>query len=203
MKNEFHSIGGRIAVDLNSFNLPISEEEALRILAHKGFRVFRYNIALHARSLVGSSAYRRGAKFRQAPEYLDCSLLPMYLYSMMGIEIPRRSIQQFGAGEEVSDFFAGDLLFTTGHGNYYDVDPEISIGHVGVATGEGSVIHASGPKKGIVGCSVEKFCGGESFRGARRIIPDGANITTFIIPPDYEVWRSSDIRWIILQQLER
>ncbi len=200
---EYRAVGNHCAVILDSLNLPISREEALAILNHKGFMAVEVDIIALARQCIGTSQYRRGAKPSEAPAVVDCSSFVKWLYGMRGIWLPRRSIQQRELGEAVSldELVAGDVVFVSGWIDYYHNDPANGVGHVGITTGGGTVIHAADKKANVVESSLDKFVGKIKFRGARRYLPKGVEVLTFETPPNREVEIADDIRWIILQSL--
>lgn len=200
---EYRAVKNRCAVNINSLQLPISENQAITILTNKGFKIINTNIIAWARSCVGKSLYRRGAKTMEAPGIVDCSSLIKWLYGQCGIWLPRRSIQQLGIGKQVdtNEICAGDVIFISGLINYYHDDPNDGVGHVGIATGEGTVIHAANKKQGIIESSLENFTNGTKLRGVRRYIPKDQNIITLEAPTNREVETADDIRWIILQSL--
>ena len=96
---------------------------------------------------------------------------------------------------------AGDLVFTTGRINYFHLDPNYGIGHVGFATNEGTVIHAADKKQGVIESKLNDFV--KEFRGIRRLVLDDSNITTIESPADSVVEDSDQFRWMILQQCEK
>jgi len=102
---------------------------------------------------------------------------------------------------EFDEVVAGDLVFVSGWIDYYFDDPWAGVGHVGIATGEGNIIHAADRKVGIVESRLKKFVGKTKFRGVRRYIPKDKEILTFETPSHREVETADDIRWIILQSL--
>lgn len=200
---EYRAVGNRCAVDPDRLNLPISRQEALTVLSHMRFAVIDVDLIDLARRYIGTSKYRRGARSSEAPAFVDCSCLVKWLYGQRGVWLPRRSIQQRQYGESVmpGDIRAGDLVFTSGWRNYYLEDPADGVGHVGIATGEGTVVHAKGRTSGVVETPLESFVEKRKFRGARRYIPHDAEVITLQVPPDRDVETSDDIRWIILQSL--
>ncbi len=200
---EYRAVGNRCAIILDSLNLPISHEETLAILKKKGFGVLAVDMLSLARHCVGVSRYRRGARLYEAPSVVDCSSLVKWLYGERGIWLPRRSIQQRELGESVDlgELVLGDIVFVSGWIDYYDQNPSDGVGHVGVATGEGSIIHAANSKINIIEGPVAEFIGKNKFRGARRYISRGAEVITLETPPNREVEIADDIRWIVLQSL--
>ena len=204
---EYRAVENRCAVVLDSLRLPlISNEEILRVLSHAGFNLIEVDMVRLARECIGKSMYMRGASPREAPAVVDCSSLIKWLYGMRGIWLPRRSIQQYELGEacELGELIAGDVVFISGRIDYYHDDPANGIGHVGMAAGEGTIIHAAGKECGVVESSVNDFMNvtdGTKFRGIRRYIPKNAEILTFETPAYRSVEIADDIRWIILQSL--
>ena len=202
---EYRAVGNRCAVILDSLHLPISREETLITLSHKGFTLIEVDIITLARQCIGTSQYRRGAKPSEAPAIVDCSSFMKWLYAMRGIWLPRRSIQQRELGEAINldELVAGDVVFVSGWIDYYHDDPANGVGHVGIATGDGTAIHAADRKANVVETPLDKFVGKTKFRGARRYIPKDVEILTFETPLNREVEIADDIRWIILQSLPK
>ena len=200
---EYRAVGSRCAVILDSLHLPISREEALAILNHKGFVLVEVDIIALARQCIGTSQYRRGARPSEAPTVVDCSSFIKWLYAQRGIWLPRRSIQQRELGEVVNldELVAGDAVFISGRIDYYHDDPANGVGHVGIATGYGTVVHAADRKVNVVESPLDKFVGETKFRGARRYISQNVEVLTFETPLNREVEVADDIKWIILQQL--
>lgn len=201
---EYRAVGNRIAVDLNTLGLPISHHEALRILYDKGFKIIEVDLISLARQCIGRSRYCRGVRPSEAPAIIDCSSFVKWLYGMRGIWLPRRSIQQRELGEAVGldKLIAGDLIFVSGWVNYYDDDPANGVGHVGIATGDNTVIHAANKKVNVVESALDKFVGKNKFRGARRYVPKDQEIITLEFPAERELEIVDDIKWIILQTLQ-
>lgn len=202
---EYRSVGNRCAVDLGSLRLPISQEKTLTLLSDKGFALMEVDIVALSRQCIGTSQYRRGAKLIEAPAIVDCSSFIKWLYAQRGIWLPRRSIQQRELGEAINfdQIIAGDVVFVSGWIDYYHDDPANGVGHVGIATGDGTVVHAANRKINIVETSLEEFVEQTKFRGARRYLPKDAETLTFETPANREVETADDIRWIILQSLPK
>ena len=200
---EYRAVGNRCAVILDSLHLPTSREETLTILNHKGFVLVEVDIIALARQCIGISQYRRGARPSEAPLVVDCSSFIKWLYAQRGIWLPRRSIQQRELGEVVNldELVAGDVVFISGRIDYYHDDPANGVGHVGIATGYGTVVHAADRKVNVVESPLDKFVGETKFRGARRYISQNVEVLTFETPLNREVEVADDIKWIILQQL--
>ncbi|WKZ24691.1 MAG: NlpC/P60 family protein [Patescibacteria group bacterium] len=202
---KYRAVNNRCAVIIDHLKLPIDREMALSILKNKGFVLIEVDIIELARQCIDRSKYQRGARLCEAPNIVDCSSFIKWLYSQIGIWLPRRSIQQKELGEEISlkDLIAGDVIFTSGYINYYQDNPKKGIGHVGIATGNNTVIHAANKRVGITEVSVSEFINKNKFRGIKRYIPKDSQITILKTPPDREIETSDDIRWVILQTLNK
>ena len=198
----------RCAVDLEALDLPISREEALAILCRKEFSLIEVDMIALARQWIGRSAYRRGTWASGAPAVVDCSSFVKWLYAQRGIWLPRLAVQQRECGERVhiEDIVAGDLVFVSGRFDFYRSDPSDGVGHVGIATGDGTVVHASyeaGVVEVLLGageCRLDL----NKLRDVRRYIPNGAEVLTLEVPTHIlEVESADDIRWFILQSLPK
>ncbi len=200
---EYRVVQNRCAVALESLRLPIPCEESLAILIAKGFKILEVDLIALAHECIGKSQYRRGAQPREAPTVMDCSSFMKWLYAQRGIWLPRRSIQQREMGEAVSldELIAGDLVFVSGWIDWYLDDPSDGVGHVGIATSCGTIIHAANKKSGIIESDLGQFIGKTKFRGARRYIPKNQEVLTLEAPPSCEVEVVDDFRWIILQSI--
>jgi len=202
---EYRACGNRCAVILDSLHLPISREETLAMLNNKGFALVEVDIVALARQCIGTSRYRRGARFFEAPAVVDCSSFIKWLYAQRGIWLPRRSIQQRELGEVINlnELVAGDVVFVSGWIDYYHDEPANGVGHVGITSGCGTVIHAADRKADVVETPLDKFVGKTKFRGARRYIPKNVKVLTFETPLNRDVEIADDMRWIVLQSLPR
>jgi cell wall-associated NlpC family hydrolase len=88
----------------------------------------------HAADLIGRP-YVWGA---EGPDAFDCSGLMQYIFAKVGIELPRRAIDQSRVGDRVGPRLEpGDLLF-------FSTDSRKSlVTHVGIYEGDGVMINAS------------------------------------------------------------
>ncbi len=200
---EYRAVGKRCAVRFASLNLPIKDSEALDILIQKGFKQLNVDAIEIARLCITSSRYRRGAAAREGPLIVDCSGFIKWLHAMRGIWLPRRSIQQreMGVNVELDQVQAGDVIFTSGAIDYYWSDKTDGVGHVGIATGEGSVIHAANSKVNVIESPIDEFVSPPKFRGARRFGVAHVDVVTLEVPESRDVEIDDDLRWIILQSL--
>lgn len=202
---EYRAVGNKCAVVFEDLELPVNLEEAIAILKKIGFRVIDVDFISLARSCIGKSVYCRGALPQKAPKAVDCSGFVKWLYGEKGIWLPRRSIQQRDVGHivNVSNIKAGDLVFTSGYIDYYYSNSKDGVGHVGIATNDGTVIHAASKNHGVVETSFVEFVGKErqKLRGIRRYVYDHSPVITVESPSHRIIETSSDLRWIILQSM--
>ena len=198
----FRAVGNRCAIAQEDLPLPL--EGSLTILTSLGFKVVPVDLLSLARGLIGQAQYRRGARPSEAPGIVDCSSMIKWLYGQRGIWLPRRTVQQRECGEVVYPAILGmsDLLFLSGHINYYEDDPAFGVGHVGIITDDETIIHAANREMGVIEEPFRPFIRAEKFRGAQRIIPQSEEVLTFLTPPEREVETSDDIRWIIRQNMK-
>ncbi len=82
-----------------------------------------------ARSWMGTPYQYGGA----SSSGVDCSGFTMRVMEQFGVDLPRTTDAQYEVGTQ-SNAEAGDLVFFTNGGS--------DIAHVGIATGEGTLIHA-------------------------------------------------------------
>ena len=200
---EYRAVGDRCAVDLDDLKLLIQNDDVMAILKGKGFDALHVDLVRLARECIRTSLYRRGARFSEAPSIVDCSSFMKWLYAQRGVWLPRRSIQQreYGAVVALDEVVAGDVVFVSGWIDYFDDDPADGVGHVGIATGEGTVIHAANSSLGVVESPLERFIGNGKFRGARRYVPQGREVLTLKTPIGRDIETANDIKWIVLQSL--
>ena len=212
------AVGNRCAVGIDDLELPISRKKVLALLLEKQFKVLEVDLISLARSCVGVSEYRRGARPSEAPAVVDCSSFIKWLYGQKGIWLPRRSIQQSVLGDKMIDPFteikcfpsedpfrwlhAGDVVFVSGKIDYYHRNSKKGIGHVGIFTGEGSVIHAASKKLGVVETPFFEFANRSSLRVIKSYLPEEGEVVTLETPLGREIEGSDDIRWIVLQSLK-
>lgn len=199
------AVGNRCAVHIPSLALPVSDNEALRMLETMGYRRLEIDIVALSRERIGRATYRRGARMREAPDVFDCSSFVKWAYGLRGIWLPRLSIQQYEECRLLPSgpVVAGDLAFAAGYRSYYRTVPTSGIGHVGIVTADQTVIHAANSEDGVIEEMLDVWEGWTTFRGVRRLIPSDANLITLECPPDAEVESSDNIRWKILQRLPR
>jgi len=124
--------------------------------------LFRDEIVQTARSFIGVP-YRWGGT--SAERGFDCSGLAMAIYRLNGLNLPRTSGQQYGAGTSVSreDLAKGDLVF-------FDTRGRGKISHVGIYTGQGQFIHAPRTGKTVRTSSLSNTYYKNRYIGARTYL---------------------------------
>ncbi|WP_052460011.1 C40 family peptidase [Tessaracoccus massiliensis] len=107
----------------------------------------------YALSKVGSS-YRHA---NSGPNAFDCSGLTSWAYRQVGIDLPRSSRSQVGAGKRISksELQPGDLVF------YYS-----PVSHVAIYIGDGKIVDAANPRTGVRVASLNSM----PYAGATRVV---------------------------------
>ena len=196
---QYQAVGNRCAIDLSTLSIPI--DVSRRLLSQLQFTLCEVDVVTHLRTCIKASRYSRGVSITEAPGVVDCSSLIKWVFAQKGIRVPRLSIQQSVHGEEVPypDMRRGDVLCTSGCVNFYDTDPNVRIGHVGLYTGEGTVIHAASARAGVVEVSTKKFLGRRTLHRIRRFSTENTITVEFKEPLMVE--SSDDIKWMLLRSL--
>lgn len=93
----------------------------------------------------------------------DCSGFTRYVYSRFGIALPRTSDEQYNIGTPVSrgELKPGDLLFFS--------TIRAGVSHVGIYIGNGKMVHAANPRRGVTTDSIYSSYYASRFVGARRV----------------------------------
>ncbi len=117
---------------------------------------------------AGRDVVKEARKYTGVPYHLgrasrsgvDCSGLTMLVYRKFGISLPHDVETQYRYGSPVRGKpKAGDLVFFDEHGN--------GISHVGIATGRGTIIHASNYWHRVTETKIKYIKG---YKGARRLL---------------------------------
>lgn len=200
----------RCAASFAEMELPVSDGRAIEILQSKlQFERMDYDFVSKvlelSRSRIGQSQYRRGVADCASPGIVDCSSFVRWLYGWLGVELSRRSLLQRdvdgGKPVEPDDIRTGDLVFTCGSGksHWWPGRPDDNVGHVAVATGEGTVVHAN--NRGVTEDGIESLLDPNVFRGVRRWVRDPKDFHVFRTCPRWTVRSSHDLHLLILQNL--
>ncbi len=200
----FRASGRRVAVDINSWQLPLPTDEILKRLRQSGFTIREIDVSKFALSSVGRSVYRRSAPFVEAPLAFDCSSFVKWLYAERGIWIPRRCLHQFSAGAPVEDdaILPGDLVFLNGL-VCPPIAPNKRVSHVGIVVDRDIVVHAAPDAHGGIACAeLPRWRRKKSWRGARRFAPTDRAILTLEIPSHLEIETSDDVCWHLLETID-
>ena len=113
-----------------------------------------------ARALIGTP-YRDGGS---TPSGFDCSGFVRYVFSELGVVLPRSVQQQLGAGRRVDRdrLKAGDLVF-------FAIDGR-TLSHVGIASGRDTFVHAPSARGQVREESLSTPYWKERYREARRVV---------------------------------
>lgn len=109
---------------------------------------------------------------------IDCSFFVKYVFSELGINLPRTSQEQYRVGKPVSkeELRCGDLVFFK-KSRYRKVKGKIRkyeyINHVGIYLVNNEFIHATRGSKKVTISSLEEPYFKKHFAGARRVIENG------------------------------
>ncbi|WP_319581597.1 C40 family peptidase [uncultured Pseudodesulfovibrio sp.] len=115
-----------------------------------------------ARSLVGTPYKWGGYSPRTG---FDCSGFIWYVYHQNGVDLPRISWQQLGAGSPVqrADIRPGDIVF-------HQVDKDGKSLHVGIVTERGTFVHSPSAGKRVMESSLNSPFWMEHYLSARRVL---------------------------------
>lgn len=186
----YRPVNGLIGVDFSLLDLPVSQEEALRLLKKDGYEdvTIENNLLTLARSRKeGVSLYQRSVGIDQAPHIVHCATFIRWLYGNLGIWLPKTTflLREYGVPVQEGNYQIGDLIFSSGSdgiGYYWDDECD-GVGHVGMITDTNTVIHAANSKLHVIEESFEDFYTDyRKFRGIRRIVPDIERLVILKIP---------------------
>lgn len=138
---------------------PESEEAISNEQGKKGQLGVKDAVVTTAMKYLGNAYVYGGTSLTKGT---DCSGFTQGVMKLLGISLPRTSRQQSKVGKQVSksQLQKGDLLF---FGRSIS-----SISHVGIYIGNGHMIHASNPKRGII-IGNAFASGGVSLQVIRRV----------------------------------
>lgn len=111
-----------------------------------------------AMSYIGSKYVYGGS----TPSGFDCSGFTSYIYKQYGVNLNRTAAGQYSNGTEVSreDLQAGDLVMFGKSG----------INHVGIYIGDGQIVHAANPSRGVTTDTIDSGYYNNNYVGARRVM---------------------------------
>lgn len=128
-----------------------------------------------ARLWVGISKYDFWEEHCYPPEVVNCYILVAWAYEQCGMWVPQTLLGQLYAGSLVQPDCTQDgcLIFTKGNwgnGGHFDDQRAVrGVGHVGLVSSKGTVIHASSVAGTVVEEPLGRFVGDRVFRGIYRI----------------------------------
>ena len=134
--------------------LPVKQTATMRTPIEEGLK----RACDIARRFIGTP-YRWGGT---TPKAFDCSGFTRYVYSKLGVRLPRTAAQQFQAGKAIKSgqWKPGDLIFFDMMKGY--------VSHVGMYLGSKLFIHASTPKSGVRIDRLDRAMYKKCYIGARR-----------------------------------
>ena len=150
-------------------NLPVDGKispELYKTLIGRDLPVSRGASTATVRRLISSSFQYVGVPYwfgGTTPRGFDCSGFTRYVFSQVGINLPRMADGQFSVGRPVSTekLRPGDLVFF----ETYDPGPS----HVGIFIGNSQFISATS-SRGVVVADLFGYYWGERYIGARRVM---------------------------------
>lgn len=110
--------------------------------------------------IVGTALAQVGDTYRlggNGPDVFDCSGLTSYAYRAAGISIPRTASAQYASAQKVSNPQPGDLVFFLNGAQ-----------HVGIYLGNGMMVHAANPSRGVEVTSIGSGWYASTFTGYGR-----------------------------------
>ncbi|MFP4285564.1 MAG: C40 family peptidase [Desulfovermiculus sp.] len=180
----FHHPSGLYKVRFGNFATREKAESRAQRLVDSGyittFYIVRPQDSSVAKSKARDNGYLRERLVQTAKDFIglpyqwggtraedgfDCSGLTMAVYRLNGLDLPRTSRQQYGAGTAISrnTLTKGDLVF-------FAPSASKKVSHVGVYTGNGRFIHAPGRGKTVRTSSLQSPYYQNSFAGARTYL---------------------------------
>jgi cell wall-associated NlpC family hydrolase len=119
-----------------------------------------------ARACIGVSTYQRKATLEEAPRVMNCFRFMQWLWNPVGILLPdHQLIWPLAIPVNVDEADIADLVFVP---RWEYALSEDDFGHVGIATGEGTIIHATKWRNGVVEDPLSTFVA-RGCLGVRRI----------------------------------
>lgn len=141
------------------------------------------DIVNYLKQFIGTDYVWGGNDLRKG---VDCSGLMQQGFAHFGIKLNRTTYDQIGQGQAVSikGLRAGDLVF-------FDTDPKTAgPDHVGIYMGNGKMLHAPRPGKGVEvtdmtsGYYVDRFMGGRRIAG---VVTPGGSSKDFAEPSEVKM----------------
>lgn len=123
--------------------------------AHRG-----HLVAQQAQHFLGKPYVWGGTN----PSGFDCSGFTQYVYSQIGVQVPRNSYDQYQVGKTVNktDLQPGDLVFFS----TYAPGPS----HLGIYIGEGKFVHALNQETGVTTSTLDTDYYRDRFLGGKRVL---------------------------------
>jgi len=124
------------------------------------------SLITQARLRKGKSIWRKRATLADAPDVFNCFTFVQWLWQPLGVTVPDHILMWDGAETvTIADARPTDLIFIVRRFRTLEDD---DFGHVGVLTHEGTVVHATRWKNGVVEDPLNEFIARDVL-GVRRI----------------------------------
>lgn len=130
-------------------------------------------IISYAAELYATTPYKLGGE--NVKKGIDCSFFVKYIYSKLGVELPRTAREQIKVGQPISinELKVGDLVFFKK--TYYRKSKKKTwkyerINHVGIYLRDGEFIHAARSSKKVTISLLTENYYKTHYAGARRIL---------------------------------
>ncbi|MCB9798659.1 C40 family peptidase [Candidatus Nomurabacteria bacterium] len=195
----FHARAGRCLIDRNiDFWKQFSDRQIYEALGAIGCAWQRIDPVEMARGQIGQSQYVKHVSASLAPELVDCSSFVKWIYSQMGVWLPRFSAEQSQQGQALKNgepFQDGDLGFTLGYHSWTHVDPPV--GHVVLLTEKGTAIHASNGGRNVIEEPIAYLR--SPLVSIRRVLPPDHR--TVFLSAQMEVETNADLRYAVWPHL--
>lgn len=164
------------------------------------------------RSMKPSPEFKYYAAQDLFPQVASCSSLTKGLYGMFGIQIGRSLMEQLNEGMPVpvkpdySNVQEGDLVFKKGSLAEFEITifeesgHENAVVHVGIATGNGTVMHmrGRGENPGLEEIPIRDYVKPGNAE-IRRYVPDWKQVDIFVLSEAIDWERSTDARTALLK----
>ncbi len=200
-----HPTLGYLAFDPESVCdlLGIDAHSLQRSLLTLGCRLRTWDICDIAQAVVGKP-YLLGAPLHQRASHFDCAGFTKWVFAHAGICLPRYTVLQFDAGEEVhvQNMQPGDLVFQPGKSPWTHERAVDGVGHVALVVGPDMCLHTTSHTGGVVEASLAKFS--KRMCGARRILPAGPKVTAVELPKAlYELTTPAEFTCVLRSYFQR
>lgn len=126
----------------------------------------RVKVVTYVRGRVGKATYKGNALLCDAPHVFNCFLFTQWIWGRVGVKIPdHQLLWPCAIVVPLQDIGIANLVFVPRRDRTLETD---DFGHVGIATGDGTVVHATKWRNGVVEDPMEDFIA-RGCLGVRRV----------------------------------